>query len=190
MQENAPPEQTHGDLWVFGYGSLMWRPGFSFLEVQAARAPGFVRDMCFLSIHYRGTPATPGLVCGLMEDKSGVCRGRAFRVAGGDAAAVIAYLDARELVTDIYHPRVLAVTLEDGRTVSARGYIADTAHAQFVGGWSDAAKVAAIVAGRGSEGRSLDYLANLVAHLEELGIGDSRLHRLLVLARVRDAAEP
>lgn len=190
MQESVPPEETHEDLWVFGYGSLMWRPGFSFLEMQAARVSGFVRDMCFLSIHYRGTPETPGLVCGLMEAKDGVCRGRAFRVAASDAAAVVAYLDARELITDIYHPRALIATLEDGRTVPARGYVADTAHAQFVGGWSDAEKAAAIAAGRGSEGRSLDYLANLVAHLDELGIGDSRLHRLLDLAKISDAAGP
>src|SRR5689334_16686426 len=124
MAEIVLPAQSPGDLWVFGYGSLMWRPGFSFLEMQAARASGFVRDMCFLSIHYRGTSAQPGLVCGLMEDKEGVCRGRAFRVAAPDADAVVAYLDARELITDIYHPRMLTVELQDGRTVSARGYVA------------------------------------------------------------------
>lgn len=188
MIEDASPKEDHDGLWVLGYGSLMWRPGFSFLEMQAARVSGFVRDMCFLSIHYRGTPETPGLVCGLMEDVRGVCRGRAFRVAPADADAVIAYLDERELITDIYHTRMLPVTLEDGRTVPARGYVADTAHRQFVGGWSDAEKAAAIVAGRGSQGRSLDYLASLVAHLDGLGIGDSRLHRLLDLAKAMDAA--
>ena len=188
MIETDRPDEDRDGLWVFGYGSLMWRPGFSFLEMQAARVSGFVRDMCFLSIHYRGTPETPGLVCGLMEDKSGVCKGRAFRVAPGDAAAVIAYLDGRELITDIYRPQMLAVTLEDGRSVLARGYVADTGHRQFVGGWSDAEKAAAIAAGRGSEGRSLDYLANLVAHLDALGIGDSHLHRLLDQAKAMGAA--
>ena len=139
-----PRAERRADLWVFGYGSLMWRPGFSFLEMQAARVSGFTRDMCFLSIHYRGTPKNPGLVCGLMEDARSACQGRAFRVAAADADAVIAYLDERELITDIYHPRMLDVTLEDGRTVPARGYVADTAHQQFVGGWSDAEKAAAL----------------------------------------------
>lgn len=182
MQEIAP---SSGDLWVFGYGSLMWRPGFSFLEMQAARVSGFVRDMCFLSIHYRGTRETPGLVCGLMEDGGGACRGRAFRVAADAAASVIAYLDERELITDIYLPRTLTATLADGTAVAVRAYVADTAHAQFVGAWSDEQKAAAIVAGRGSEGRSLDYLANLVVHLDELSLGDSHLHRLLDLARLK-----
>ena len=188
MTESVPTTGNHGDLWVFGYGSLMWRPGFSFVEMQAGRVAGFVRDMCFLSIHYRGTPETPGLVCGLMEDARGVCVGRAIRVAAAEAAAEIAYLDARELITDIYHPRTVVVTLEDGRTVSARCYVADTTHAQFVGGWSEAEKAAAIAAGRGSEGRSLDYLASLVSHMDELGIGDGHMHRLLELARLKDAA--
>lgn len=188
MIESVPPSDEHGDLWVFGYGSLMWRPGFSYIEMQAARVAGFVRDMCFLSVHYRGTVDTPGLVCGLMDDKEGVCGGRAFRIAAADAAAVIAYLDERELITDIYHPRTLTAVLEGGRIVPARGYVADTGHAQFVGAWSDDEKAAAIVAGRGSQGRSLDYLATLVAHLDELGIRDGHMHRLLELARTKDAA--
>ena len=187
MIDNVPIPDDPGGLWVFGYGSLMWRPGFSFVEMQAARVAGFVRDMCFLSIHYRGTADVPGIVCGLMDDKNATCRGRAFRVAADDAAAAIAYLDERELITDIYHPRMLTAVLEDGRSVPARAYVADPSHAQFVGGWSDERKAAAIAAGRGSQGRSLDYLASLVAHLDELGIGDGHMRRLLELARLKDA---
>ncbi len=186
MVEIVPSAQIKPGFWVFGYGSLMWRPGFSFVEMQAARVAGFVRDMCFLSVHYRGTAETPGLVCGLMEG-AGVCHGRAFRIADDAAADVIAYLDPRELITDIYHPRTLEVTLADGAVVNARAYVADTTHAQFVGGWSDAEKAAAIVAGRGSQGRALDYLESLVAHLDELGIGDGHMHRLLELARFKKA---
>ena len=187
MAEIAPSSAVHPGFWVFGYGSLMWRPGFSFVEMQAARVPGFVRDMCFLSIHYRGTVETPGLVCGLMEDAAGVCHGRAFRIADDAVPGVIATLDARELISGIYHPCTLPVMLESGVVVNARTYVADTSHAQFVGGWSDDQKAVAIAAGRGSEGRSLDYLASLVAHLDELGIGDGHMHRLLELARVRGA---
>ncbi len=187
MGEIVPPAQVQPGFWVFGYGSLMWRPGFSFVEMQAARVTGFVRDMCFLSIHYRGTAEIPGLVCGLMEG-AGECRGRAFRIADDAADEIIGYLDERELITDIYHPRTLEVMLADGAVVNARAYVADTTHAQFVGGWSDDEKAATIVAGRGSQGRSLDYLASLVAHLDELGIGDGHMHRLLAMAKLKDAA--
>ncbi len=182
MTEIVPLAGNDGDFWVFGYGSLMWRPGFSYLEMQAARVSGFVRDMCFLSIHYRGTSDVPGLVCGLMEAEDGVCQGRAFRIAPAAVDQVVAYLDDRELITDIYRPRQLPVTLSNGAVVNARTYVADISHAQFVGSWSDADKAVAIVAGVGSAGRSFDYLASLVAHLDELGIGDAHLRRLLQLA--------
>jgi cation transport protein ChaC len=176
-----------GAMWVFAYGSLIWRPGFSFAEMQAARVCGYRRDMCFLSIHYRGTATQPGLVCGLMEDAGAVCRGRAYRIDLGSAEDAIAYLDARELISGIYHPRTLPVVLEDGRTVFARTYVADTAHAQFVGNWADDRKAAAIVSGRGSQGRSIDYLKDLVHHLDALGIDDAHLRDLLGLAQTQDA---
>lgn len=182
MSEIVPSQSLPADFWIFGYGSLMWRPGFSFVEVQAARVSGFRRDMCFLSIHYRGTAETPGLVCGLMEEPGAVCHGRAFRIAPEDVATVVAYLDERELITNIYRPQILTPVLGDGTTVQARTYVADMSPAQFVGDWSDAEKAAAIVAGRGTEGRSLDYLASLVAHLDELNIGDAHLRRLRALA--------
>ena len=168
------------DFWVFGYASLMWRPGCAFVEAQAAMLPGYRRDMCFLSIHYRGTPETPGLVCGLMPDEKGaLCKGRAYRIAPENIETAVAYLDARELITDIYIPRHLEIALEGGRRALARIYVADTAHAQFVGAWSDEEKSAAIVNGTGSEGRSLDYLVNVVAHLRELGIDDAHMSDLL-----------
>jgi cation transport protein ChaC len=173
-------------LWVFGYGSLMWRPGFAFVETQPAHLDGYSRDMCLLSIHYRGTPDAPGLVCGLMD--GGGCRGRAYRIAAVNAESALAYLDARELITDIYLPRHLPILLASGQEVVARIYIADTAHGQFVGGWSDEKKVAHIVQGRGTEGRCLEYMRNLVAHLDELGIPDPRMSTLLDAALKREAA--
>ena len=172
------------DFWVFGYASLMWRPGFTFVDAVPAGLPGFCRDMCFLSIHYRGTPETPGLVCGLMPAAEDVlCRGRAYRIAPANIATTVKYLDDRELITDIYVPRHLPIALDDGRRVLARTYVACTTHAQFVGSWPEERKVAAIVQGRGSEGRSLDYLANVVAHLGELGIDDPHMSELLNAAR-------
>jgi glutathione-specific gamma-glutamylcyclotransferase len=171
-------------FWVFGYASLIWRPGFAFAEAQAATLPGYVRDMCFLSIHYRGTSAVPGLVCGLMSAPDGnTCRGRAYRIAPPDIAAAIKYLDDRELITSIYIPRHLPLHLDDGRHVTARVYVADTAHEQFVGTWPDDKKAAAIAHGVGSEGRSLDYLSSLMDHLRELGIADAHMTALLSKAK-------
>ena len=180
------PPLDPNDLWVFGYGSLMWRPGFAFVETQAARLGGYRRDMCLLSYHYRGTAAVPGLVCGLMAGE-GDCLGRAYRIAADNADAALDYLDRRELITDIYLPRHLPIALASGREAIARIYIADTAHGQFVGNWSDAEKVGHIVQGTGSEGRSLTYLHNLIDHLRDLGIADARLEALLASATEADA---
>ena len=177
------------DFWVFGYASLMWRPGFAFAAAEPAVLAGYRRDMCFLSIHYRGTPEVPGLVCGLMPDaEGGLCKGRAYRIAPENIDAAVEYLDARELITDIYIPRHLEIILEGGRRVLARIYVADTSHAQFIGHWTDDEKAAAIVSGRGSEGRSLDYLTSVVAHLRELSIDDTHMSNLLHIAAQRDQA--
>jgi len=184
---DGDPAIAPDDFWVFGYASLMWRPGFAFVEARPATLPGYRRDMCFLSIHYRGTPEKPGLVCGLMPDGSGAdCRGLAYRIAPENIDAAVAYLDARELITDIYIPRHLRIML-DGRAALARVYVAATTHAQYVGQWSDDEKAAALVSGVGTEGRSLDYLANVVAHLRELGIDDAHMSDLLCKAIARDA---
>ena len=180
------PPLDPNDLWVFGYGSLMWRPGFAFVETQAARLIGFRRDMCLMSYHYRGTHDVPGLVCGLTAGDG--CVGRAYRIGAVNADAALEDLDRRELITDIYLPRHLPVALVSGRAVVARVYVADTAHGQFVGGWSDVEKVGHIVQGTGSEGRSLAYLRNLVEHLRQLGIADAHMEALLAAAEQADAA--
>ena len=181
----ADPPLDRQNLWVFAYGSLMWRPGFAFAETHQAVLDGFSRDMCLLSIHYRGTPEVPGLVCGLMEGAA--CEGRVYRIAPAHADTALAYIDARELITDIYIPRHLPVRLASGRRVVARVYVADPMHGQFVGGWDDRAKVAHIVQGKGSEGRCLDYTRSLVGHLDELGIHAGRMAQLLHAALQAEA---
>src|SRR6201985_3314095 len=99
------------DIWVFGYGSLMWRPGFDFLERVEARLVGAHRALCVYSFVHRGTPERPGLVLGL--DHGGNCRGIAYRVAAADREKTIAYLRAREQVTTVYVESMRQIDLEE-----------------------------------------------------------------------------
>ena len=112
-----------GDFWVFGYGSLMWRPGFDYLEAHRARLSGYRRSLCIRSHVYRGTPERPGLVLGL--ERGGSCLGMAFRVCGSRAEEVMAYLRAREMMNRVYHEKRLPVRLDGGPTVEAGRYLAD-----------------------------------------------------------------
>ncbi|ABC24054.1 gamma-glutamylcyclotransferase [Rhodospirillum rubrum] len=165
------------EFWVFAYGSLMWRPGFAHVETRPALLEGYHRAMCVLSIHYRGTPERPGLVLGLEE--GGRCHGRAFRVSDDDRETVVAYLRARELISNVYLERMLPVLLDDGRRVEAYVFIADCAHDQYRGGLEDVDAARIIAQGQGSGGSARDYLANSLAHLDGLGIPDPALARLL-----------
>jgi glutathione-specific gamma-glutamylcyclotransferase len=159
-----------GDFWVFGYGSLMWRPGFPHEETRRARLYGYRRALCLRSHVHRGTPERPGLVLGL--DRGGACVGIAFRVADAAREAATAYLRARELVTSAYLERVLPVVLDGGETVAALTFVVDRAHEHYAGRL-DPGEAAAIVAGAsGRSGANVDYVANTVAHLRSLGLRD------------------
>ena len=164
------------DFWVFGYGSLMWRPGFPHADTVPARLAGAHRSLCVYSWVHRGTQNRPGLVLGL--DRGGACRGLAFRVAPGDWDAVVAYLRAREQVTAVYLEHARPVTLVgDGqeRRVTALTYVVDRRHAQYAGRLSHDDRVRIVRQGRGQSGPNADYVRNTVAHLEELGIHDAEL---------------
>src|SRR3954467_3077889 len=126
-------DRFRGDLWVFGYGSLMWRPGFDFIEQVPARLIGEHRALCVYSFDHRGTPEKPGLVLGL--DRGGACRGIAFRVAASRREATIAYLREREQTTHVYREVMRSVWLEDDarRRVSAMAYVVDRGHVQYAG---------------------------------------------------------
>lgn len=177
-------DKNDNAYWVFGYGSLMWRPGFPFAAMSPAKLNGWRRDMCIQSIHYRGTPDVPGLVSGLTP--GGECLGRAYEIHPCDIDDVVAYLDERELVTDVYLPQHHPVDLSDGRVVSARVYVADVDHDQFAGHWPLSDKITYLLQGTGSEGRSLEYLSNIVDQLSELGISDEGLSDLLAQAKAAD----
>ncbi len=175
------------DIWIFAYGSLIWDPGFSWAERVPALVHGYHRAMCIYSHVWRGTPEAPGLVLGL--DRGGSCRGIAFRVAGECAQQVIAYLDARERVTDVYLGRHLPIALNRDnprRRVMALAYVADRGHHQYAGKLVPDEAARLIRQGRGRGGNNVDYLESTVDHLAQLGIPDRRLHRLAHLVRRAD----
>jgi cation transport protein ChaC len=165
-------DMTHesGDLWVFGYGSLMWRPGFDFVERQVARIHGYHRSLCVYSHVHRGTPERPGLVLGL--DRGGACRGTAFRVAAPLAEATVAYLREREQVTSVYREVRLAASLDDGRAVRSLAYVVDRAHLQYAGRLGRDELLRFVRQGNGLSGANPDYVRNTHAHLDELGVHD------------------
>ena len=167
-------------FWVFAYGSLMWRPGFPVAETQPATVYGYHRAMCIWSRHYRGTPRRPGLVLGL--DRGGSCHGLALRVVEPRVKAVLAYLHRRELRGgDVYHPRTLQAVLDNGRRVSAYAFVANRDNAEYARRMP-AERIARIICGAtGSTGTNRDYLANTVAHLDEMCLCDRPLRHLLKL---------
>jgi cation transport protein ChaC len=165
-------------FWVFGYGSLMWRPGFAPAERVLARLSGYSRRFCLRSVRYRGTPDAPGLVLGLDPDRDGETRGVALRVAPESSRETLAYLRERELVTYAYIETAHPVTLEDGRVVEALCYVVDRAHAQYAGGLAPEEQAEIIACRAGPAGSNREYMENTLAHLRELGIADAELESL------------
>jgi cation transport protein ChaC len=165
-----------GDFWVFGYGSLIWRPGFAHVETRRARLHGFRRSLCVKSVVHRGTPQRPGLVLGL--DRGGSCVGLAFRVPGDLHDEVIAYLRARELVTNVYLERTLPVRLDGGEIVPAVAYVVDRRHDQYAGGLDDLDAASIVQGAKGQSGANEDYVLNTIEHLQALGIRDHWLERV------------
>ncbi|WP_324542993.1 gamma-glutamylcyclotransferase [Hyphomicrobium sp.] len=172
------------ETWIFGYGSLMWSPGFAFAESRRAKLAGFHRAFCVYSIHYRGTERRPGLVLGL--DRGGACEGIAFRVAPEARKATLAYLRARELIYGVYREALVPVDLghtesEPPRTVWATAYIAERCHPAYAGRLPLAREAHLIRRSIGQGGTNLDYLVSTRHHLLDLGIREPRLERLIAL---------
>ncbi len=170
-------------LWVFGYGSLLWNPGFEVAEQCHARLHGYARSFCMHSIHHRGTEAEPGLVLALDEQEGASCEGLALRAAPGTEDATLAYLRERELISSAYLERFLTVELADGRRHEAVVYVIDPHHVQYCGGMPLEQQARIIARAVGGRGPNTEYLLNTAAHLDELGIPDADLHWLC--ARVR-----
>lgn len=166
-------------MWVFGYGSLVWNPGFDTVERVIARLPGYRRSFCMRSIHHRGTPEAPGLVLALDAAADAGCSGVALRAAPECADAVLAYLRDRELISAAYLEARLPVTLADGRAVEAVTYVVDPDHVQYCGGLDLEDQAQIIARAQGGRGPNTEYLYNTDAHLRELGLGDQELDWLV-----------
>ena len=172
-----------GELWVFGYGSLMWRPGFAYAERVPATLYGRRRCFCIYSVHHRGTYERPGLVLGLAP--GGATRGAAYRVAEPDWPEVYAYLLEREQPTETYIEACRFVRLPDRRRVEALVFLSDIHHPQWAGVLTLERQAELIAGATGLSGRNVDYLRDLVEHLRVEGVCDRNLDDLLALGEAR-----
>ena len=164
-------------MWLFGYGSLMWRPGFDFAERRRATLRGRQRALCVRTVHHRGTAARPGLVMGLKP--GGSCTGIAYRVAAEHAEAVAAYLRERELDRyPVYRESAAAVELDDGRTVSATTYLPRAGHPDFLPDLGLAQQLAVVRRARGVSGGNADYVRSAARALRGLGIEEPEIFAL------------
>jgi cation transport protein ChaC len=167
----------NGDLWVFGYGSLMWRPGFAFVEKTLAWVHGYHRSLCVFSHVHRGTRDRPGLVLGL--DYGGSCLGVAFRVAAAAQAETLAYLRARELVTSVYLEKSVGLRFAEGGGARALTFVVDRAHEQYAGRLPIEKAAALVAHGVGASGDNPAYVRNTFEHLRDLDIHDAALAEIV-----------
>ena len=174
-------------FWVFGYGSLIWQPGFDFVELQIARMNGFSRSFCMWSIHHRGTVENPGLVLALDAAEDASCDGVAFFVLPEMAQVTIKYLRERELISSAYLEEIHPITLHDGRKVECVAYVIDTAHEQYCGGMALEKQAQVIASAVGGRGPNTEYLYNTAEHLAKIGLSDPELDWLADRVRTLSA---
>jgi cation transport protein ChaC len=163
-------------FWVFGYGSLVWQPGFEYSERQIARMQGFSRSFCMWSIHHRGTVENPGLVLALDAAKDAFCDGVAFFVPPDTAQSTLDYLRERELISSAYLEQFHPITLRDKRKVTCVAYVIDPDHEQYCGGLALEKQAQVIVGAVGGRGPNTEYLYNTAEHLAEIGLSDPALY--------------
>lgn len=166
-----------GELWVFGYGSLMWSPCFSYRESALARVHGHHRALCILSTRYRGTQSKPGLVMGLC--RGGSCWGMAYRIAPADVRATLRRLWRREMPRGTYQPQLVAAELRGGRRVRALAFLADPAHPSYIRELDLHGRARLVAQGIGQRGPCIEYIRNTLEHMHSVGVRDPHLERVL-----------
>jgi cation transport protein ChaC len=174
-----------GDLWVFGYGSLMWSPGFAHRERSVGLLWGYHRALCILSTRYRGTHRRPGLVMGLC--RGGSCWGMAFRVPAARVPSALAKLWNREMPRRVYKVKLVPVRITRGRRVRALAFIADPAHPQFARELDLRSRAQMVAQGVGERGPCTEYIRSTLRHMADLGVGDPHLTRVLERAEAMRA---
>jgi cation transport protein ChaC len=174
----------HGEVWVFGYGSLMWNPCFSYVERHTGTVRGHARRFCVLSARARGTPQIPGLGLGLERSEDGNCYGVVYRLAEHSLDADLQALWLREMTSGIYQPHWLPVATEHGE-VTALTFVVDRGHPQYAGNLSAQEKAAIIVAATGHYGPCREYLARTMQELAALGINEPDFDALYALVNAR-----
>src|SRR5437773_8620881 len=168
------------DLWVFGYGSLIWRREFEAVEERPATVYGWHRALEMLSNVNRGTPDCPGLVFALVT--GGSCRGMAYRIARAHAEAELERLWAREMPTGVYDPKWLPCRTAQGN-VDALAFTLSRSSPSYIGPVHDQEMLAILRSACGRFGTTLDYLVGTAASLRGCGIRDREIERLVALAR-------
>jgi cation transport protein ChaC len=157
-------------MWVFGYGSLLWNPGFPVARREVATLPGYARSFCMTSIHHRGTEEKPGLVLALDEVQDAACKGIALAVEAGHEERTLLELRERELISSAYVERDLEVHLDSGGSVTAVTYVIDPHHVQYCGGMPLEQQAQIIATAVGGRGPNTEYLYNTAEHLSEIGL--------------------
>lgn len=163
------------DTWLFGYGSLIWRPDFAYRERLPASIDGWMRRFWQASPDHRGTPAAPGRVVTLLRADA-VCHGMAYRIAGEVFAPIKAALDHREKAGYVEH--IVPIALSDGRVVEGLVYVAGPDNPNFIGPAPVAQMAAHIADSRGPSGENTEYLVNLARALREMGADDPHVFEL------------
>ncbi|UWR02083.1 gamma-glutamylcyclotransferase [Ruegeria conchae] len=165
-------------MWVFGYGSLLWNPGFPVARSERATLHGYARSFCMRSIHHRGTEEDPGLVLALDEQRDALCTGLALAVEAGHEDRTLAELRERELISSAYLERMLDVHLDCGTIVNAVTYVIDAHHVQYCGGLPLEEQAQIIAHAVGGRGPNTEYLYNTASHLTDIGLRDPDLEWL------------
>ncbi len=175
--------RMHADLWLFGYGSLIWDPAIRVQEIRTATVSGFHRSFCLMARIGRGSPETPALIAAL--DHGGECHGLAFRIGKDDVETETEILWMREMISNAYIPVFTPIDTPQG-PVEALAFVINHDSGRYAPDLALEETARIIATGEGILGANRDYLYNLVEQLEVLGIEDSAMRDLHRRVRAND----